>query len=203
MQFSPPSHHSIPLRSKYPPQHHIVKFSQVYVSPLMSRTRFHTHREPQATYLGLGTLFRMLQFGIEYIRERTFVNEFRGTGRTLKKEEPVQNAQCSLPHHEDRITRYTGDWDLMFQRRKQRMSNNRNHFQHGIWSAWFCLWLVGLEACRLCCSCDGPPKLLTRRSWTRWRSCGALSYNFPEVYRRYVLHRVTYINFVTYVKYQM
>jgi hypothetical protein len=39
MQFSPFSSHLIPLRSKYPPQHPVLKHP-VYVPPLMSETKF-------------------------------------------------------------------------------------------------------------------------------------------------------------------
>jgi hypothetical protein len=43
MQFSPISHHFIPPRSKYYPQHPVLKHP-----PLMSQTKIHAHAEPQA-----------------------------------------------------------------------------------------------------------------------------------------------------------
>jgi hypothetical protein len=46
MQFSSTSCHFISLRSKYSPQ-----TPSVYVLPLMSETKFHTHTEPQAQLL--------------------------------------------------------------------------------------------------------------------------------------------------------
>jgi hypothetical protein len=44
MQFSPFSRPLIFHRSKYPPQHTVLKHS-VYVPPLMSETKLHTHRD--------------------------------------------------------------------------------------------------------------------------------------------------------------
>jgi hypothetical protein len=48
MLFSPPSRHSIHLRSKYSPQHRILKQPQSMFS-LNVRAMFHTHIEPQAS----------------------------------------------------------------------------------------------------------------------------------------------------------
>jgi hypothetical protein len=50
MQFSPTSYHLTHLRSKYSPQDPLFKHAQssVYVSALMSETKFHTHIETWA-----------------------------------------------------------------------------------------------------------------------------------------------------------
>jgi hypothetical protein len=45
MQFSPPSHHFISLCSKYSPQRSVLKYTSVYIPPLMSETKFPTHWE--------------------------------------------------------------------------------------------------------------------------------------------------------------
>jgi hypothetical protein len=49
MQFSPASCHFSSLQSKYSPWHPVLKHS-VYVPPLMSQTKFHTHTELQQNY---------------------------------------------------------------------------------------------------------------------------------------------------------
>jgi hypothetical protein len=43
MQFSPTSCHFVSLGSKYSPQQPLLKYPQIYVLPLMSEIKFHTH----------------------------------------------------------------------------------------------------------------------------------------------------------------
>jgi hypothetical protein len=43
MQFSPTSSHFIHLRTIRSPQHPVLKYPPVYVFPLMSEIKFHTH----------------------------------------------------------------------------------------------------------------------------------------------------------------
>jgi hypothetical protein len=53
MQFHPISRHFISLRSKYSPQHPVLKHPQVFVPPLMSQNKFHTienHRKYNFVY---------------------------------------------------------------------------------------------------------------------------------------------------------
>jgi hypothetical protein len=50
MQFSPPSCQFTPLRSKYPPQHAVLKHHKS-VFPLNVRDQIHTQTEPRAKLL--------------------------------------------------------------------------------------------------------------------------------------------------------
>jgi hypothetical protein len=49
-QFSPVSYYFILLRSRYSPQHPVLKISSVHIVPLMSVTKFHTHTKLQAKF---------------------------------------------------------------------------------------------------------------------------------------------------------
>jgi hypothetical protein len=53
MQFSPPFRRFIPLRSKISSSAPCSQTPSVYISPLMSETKYHTHTEPEANSICL------------------------------------------------------------------------------------------------------------------------------------------------------
>jgi hypothetical protein len=63
MQFSAPSHHFIPFSPNI-----LLSTLLVYVTPLMSETKFHTHTEPQAKLVSYILIFMFLDSRQEDIR---------------------------------------------------------------------------------------------------------------------------------------
>jgi hypothetical protein len=53
MQSSPASCHFLFLRSKYSPQHPVLKYPQCYVLQLAGGTNFHTHTKQQVELYSL------------------------------------------------------------------------------------------------------------------------------------------------------